>query len=180
MCVKRSIHHKSINPDCSAIEEECPILSQSTGLGIRFSYFSYDRPNLLTICKKRGDPTAILNQPSNLTAHRQVLGLESRAGSYPCSRVLCNPTGRPQRERATFGILQSWRNRGSRFLQSTGLWLNFGKPTILLQLRSIEFDGIEIASQPVTVQGCPTKLQTQPNKLGQIANRNLIDHRRIV
>ena len=32
----------------------------------------------------------------NLTAHRQVLGLESRAGSYPCSRDLYNPTGRPQ------------------------------------------------------------------------------------
>ena len=38
----------------------------------------------------------------NLTAHRQVLGLESRACPYPCSRGLRNPTGRPQSPKGPF------------------------------------------------------------------------------
>ena len=38
----------------------------------------------------------------NLTAHRQVLGLESRACPYPCSRGLRNPTGRPQSPKGQF------------------------------------------------------------------------------
>ena len=48
-------------------------------------------------------------------------------------------------ERAIFGILKSCRNRGSHFLQSTGLWLNCGKSTTLLQFRPIGFDCVEIA-----------------------------------
>ena len=48
-------------------------------------------------------------------------------------------------DRAIFGILKSCRNRGSLFLQSTGLWLNCGKSTTLLQFRPIGFDSVEIA-----------------------------------
>ena len=62
------------------------------------------------------------------------------------------PEGPPQSnrtptiaERAIFRILKSCRNRGSLFLQSTGLWLNCGKSTTLLQFRPIGFDCVEIA-----------------------------------
>ena len=88
------------------------------------------------------------------------------------------PEGPPQSNRTAtiaenpiFRILKSCRNRGSHFLQSTGLWLNCGKSTTLLQLRSIKFDCVEIAPQLVTVRGHPTKLQAHPVQLGQIANR---------
>ena len=97
------------------------------------------------------------------------------------------PEGPPQSNRTAttaenviFRILKSCRNRGSHFLQFTGLWLNCGKSTTLLQLRSIKFDCVEIAPQLVTVRGHPTKLQTHPVQLGQTANRRSIDHHRIV
>ena len=97
------------------------------------------------------------------------------------------PEGPPQSNRTAtiaenliFRIFKSCRNRGSNFLQFTGLWLNCGKSTTLLQLRSIKFDCVEIAPQLVTVRGHPTKLQTHPVQLGQIANRRPIDHHRIV
>ena len=66
---------KTINPsqiDQSRLQCDCKrmsILPQSTGLEIRFFPLPVflqsrqDRPNLLTICEKWGDPTAILNQP---------------------------------------------------------------------------------------------------------------------
>ena len=82
--------------------------------------------------------------------------------------------------RAIFRILKSCRNRGSNFLQSTGLWLNCGESTTLQQFRPIRFDCVEIAPQLATVRGHPTKLQTQPTQLGQIANRDPVDHCRIV
>jgi len=62
------------------------------------------------------------------------------------------PEGPPQSNRTAttaenviFRILKSCRNRGSHFLQFTGLWLNCGKSTTLLQFRPIEFDCVEIA-----------------------------------
>ena len=95
------------------------------------------------------------------------------------------PEGPPQSNRTAttaenviFRILKSCRNRGSHFLQFTGLWLNCGKSTTLLQLRSIKFDCVDFAPQLVTVRGHPTKLQTHPVQLGQIANRRPIDHRK--
>ena len=136
-------------------------------LGTRF-FFNPDRIGLIIWQSTKNVAIRLQFQINpNLTAHRQVLGLESRAGSYPCP----NPI---------FRILKSCRNRGSHFLQFTGLWLNCGKSTTLIQLRSIKFDCVEIAPQLVTVRGHPTKLQTHPVQLGQIANRRPIDHRRIV
>ena len=149
MCVKWSIHHKSINPDCSAIAGECPILPQSTGLGIRFwecvflailtgSAQSFD--NLW----KNGQSDC--NPQSTLTLRPTARFEPEHQGRLP-DAIECTPQSCQTitiAKMAPYGSLQSWRNRGSRFLQSTVLWLNCGKFTILLQFRPIELKYFKI------------------------------------
>ena len=62
-------------------------------LGTRF-FFNPDRIGLIIWQSTKNVAIRLQFQINpNLTAHRQVLGLESRAGSYPCSRGLYNPKG---------------------------------------------------------------------------------------
>ena len=71
-------------------------------LGTRF-FFNPDRIGLIIWQSTKNVAIRLQFQINpNLTAHRQVLGLESRAGSYPCSRGLHNPTGRPQSPKTPF------------------------------------------------------------------------------
>ena len=71
-------------------------------LGTRF-FFNPDRIGLIIWQSTKNVAIRLQFQINpNLTAHRQVLGLESRAGSYPCPRGLHNPTGRPQSPKTSF------------------------------------------------------------------------------
>ena len=65
--------------------------------------------------------------------------------------------------RAIFGIFKSCRNRGSHFLQSTGLWLNCGKSTTLLQFRPIRFDCDDARpSDKTSNPSCPIGTSCKP------------------
>ena len=81
MCVKRLIHHKSINPDCSAIAKEWP--------------------NLLTICEKWVDSTAILNQPLH-SGWWSCLSPEWWRGQHKCMGISDRPTMAHNRQNLHF------------------------------------------------------------------------------
>ena len=109
--------------------------------------FSCNLDSIDPICLQSAKNGAIRQQSSinpNLTAGGQVQALNvGQAKTSACVSAIV-PQCPAIVEISISVFLQSWHNRGSRFLQSTGLSLNCGKFTILLQLRPIELNYFKI------------------------------------